>query len=220
MQRFKQLQIIGNTQTVLELLDTLKTKKGKVFEYNRAYTEDYARNIFRDVAEVGCFKTSRLSLLGSYVWLLFDKDHLHVTNITSDINPSLTKEQYNQVLDSFVSDFVRPFLKDDLANLIIDITPGELSMSDLVSEDSYNALNQWQEAYDKYYMEEDFLTYSMWIKAIVALVKNNDVVDYEDFREWLIDDCGWPESLEETIHLFYLRYEVGRDVLNEWKNES
>jgi len=220
MQRFKHLRIAGEGDLAKQLLEILKTKKGKTFEYNRPFTEEYAKNIFREVSDVGCFKTSRVSLYESNVWVLFDKDHLYVTNITSEINSSLSKTEYNQVLDAFLNDFVQPFLKNEFESLVINMTPGELSMKDLVSAESYQALNRWQVSYDKYYIEEDFLSYSFWIKAIVALVKNNDEIGYDDLKEWLIDDCDWSESLEDKIHEFYLRYEVGKDVLNEWKDEN
>lgn len=75
MQRFKHLRIAGEGDLVKQLLEILKTKKGKPFEYNRPFTEEYAKNIFREVSDVGCFKTSRVSLYESNVWVLFDKDH-------------------------------------------------------------------------------------------------------------------------------------------------
>lgn len=220
MQRFKHLRILGEGDLAKRLLEKLKTNKGKTFEYNRPFTEEYAKNIFRDVTDVGCFKTSRVSLYASNVWVLFDKDHLYVTNITSEINSSLSKTEFNHVLDTFLSDFVQPFLKGEFEKIIIQMSPGELTMRDLISEEAFQLLNQWQASYDKYYQEEDFVTYSLWIKSIVVLFKNEDSIEFDDLREWLVDDCGWPKSLEDKIHDFYLRYEVGKDVLNEWKDEN
>ena len=220
MLRFKHLRLKGTKETALKLLDVLKSNKGKIFEYNRPFTEEYAKNIFRDVSEVGCFKTSRTSLYESSVWLIFDKDHLYVTNITSEINSSLSKKEYNLVLDTFLNEFVKPLLKDDLKDILVDMTPGELAMSDLVSESAFKALSQWEASYDKDFQEEDFVCYNLWIKSIVSLVKNNDELEYDDFKEWLASDCGWTESLDDKIYDFYSRYEVGKDVLNEWKNEN
>ena len=90
-------------------------------------------------------------LFESNVWVLFDKDHLYVTNITSEMNSSLSKVEYNQVLDAFLKEFVTPFLRNEYENIIIKMTPGELSMRDLISEDAYKYLNQWQSSYDRYY---------------------------------------------------------------------
>ena len=220
MQRFKHLKIYGESKVVKKLLETLKEKKSTLFEYNRSATEDYANNIFRDVADVGCFKSNRASLFQSCVWVLVDNNHLVVPNITSEINSSLSKSDYNHVIDTFLNDFVIPEIKTENAELQIKLTPGEMTMKDLVSDSSFQLLNQWQASYDRYYMEEDFLSYGFWIQVIVSLVKNNDIIEYDDLREWLIDDCGWSEGLEDKIHDFYLRYEIGRDVLNEWKNEN
>lgn len=69
-------------------------------------------------------------------------------------------------------------------------------------------------------LEEDYITYSCWVEAIVALVRNEDSLDYEDLKEWLIEDCDWPEVTEDKIHDSYLRYEVGKDVINVWINEN
>ena len=220
MKRFKQLRIKGDYELVKKLLVTLKTKKGNVFEYNRTMTEDYAKNIFRDVSDVGCFKTTRVSLYQSCVWVLFDNDHLYIANITSEINASLSKDEYNCVLDSFLKDFVQPQMKEELSNLKVDLRPGNVTMSDLVSTGSYQELSKWQASYDMFYMEEDSFTYSCWIKAVVALIRNKDVIEYDDFRGWLIDDCGWPELLEDKIHNYYLKYEWGKDLLNEWNYEN
>lgn len=220
MKRFKQLRIFGVDNSAKLFLEALKKKKSQVFEYNRPLTEDYAKNIFRDISDVGCFKSSRVSLFQSCVWILFDKDHLYVANITSEINSSLSKDEYNLVLDAFLKEFVQPSMEGDFHNLGVNLTPGILTMEDLVSADSYDKMNKWQASYDKYYMEEDFLTYNFWIKAIVALVRNKDEIDYDDLREWLIDDCGWPEAFEDKIHEHYLNYELGRDILSEWTNEN
>lgn len=220
MKRFKQLRIKGDGIVAKRLLEVLKKNKNQFFEYNRPLSEDYATNIFRDISDVGCFKTTRVSLFQSCVWVLFDKDHLFITNITSEINSALSKDEYNFVLDTFLKDFVRPNLTGDFCNVGIDITPGELTMSDLVSAEAYDKLNRWQLSYDKYYLEEDFITYTYWIEAIVALVRNEDNIDYEDLKEWLIEDCGWPEVTEDKIHDFYLRYEVGKDVINVWNDEN
>lgn len=220
MKRFKQLRIFGDGECAKLFLEALKKKRNQVFEYNRPLTEDYAKNIFRDVTDVGCFKSSRVSLFQSCVWVLFDKDHLYVANITSEINSSLSKDEYNFVLDSFLEDFARPLMISDFQNLGIDLTPGILTMRNIVSAESYDILNNWQASYDKYYMEEDFHTYNFWIKAIVSLVRNKDEIDYDDLREWLIDDCGWSEAFEYKIHEHYLNYELGRDVLIEWENEN
>ena len=220
MKRFKQLRIFGDATAAKGLLEALKSKKNKVFEYNRIMTEDYATNIFRDISDVGCFKTSRVSLFQSSVWVIYDNSHLYVTNITSEINSALSKIEYNQVLDAFVNDYVRPVMQEDYKNLAIIMTPGDLEMSDLVSENSCKMLEQWQASYDKNYIEEDFVSYNYWIKAIVTLIKNNDVIEYDDLKGWLIEDCGWSEMLEDKIHDFYLSYELGKDVLNEWINEN
>lgn len=220
MKRFKQLRIFGDGECAKLFLEALKKKRSPVFEYNRPLTEDYAQNIFRDIADVGCFKSSRVSLFQSCVWILFDKDHLYVANITSEINSSLSKDEYNYVLDSFLNDFANPLMITDFHNLNVFLTPDVLSMKQLVAAESYDLLDKWQASFNNNYMEEDVITYNYWIKAIVALVKNEDTIVYDDFREWLIDDCGWSEAYDDKILEHYLKYEFGKDVLSEWKNEN
>lgn len=219
MKRFKSLVIQGNPGLITELLDSLKKQKGKRFEYNRSLSEEYANNLFREVSNVGCFRTARVSLFESCVWMLFDGKNLVVTNITSSLNPILTIDEYNQVIDAFCADCIAPKMKD-YDSLELLVSPGDVSMSDLISKQAFDALNEWQMEFDKVYCEETSREYSLLVKAIVALVKNSDDISYEDLEGWLVQDCNWPESTKGHIYVFYQRYELGRDVLNEWNHES
>ena len=219
MKRFKSLVIEGAPSLITQLLDGLKKQKGTRFEYNRSLSEEYANNLFRDISQVGCFRTNRVSLFKSSVWMLSNGRSLVVTNITSSLNPVLTIEEYNQVLDAFLEDSILPII-NDADGLTAMISPGDVSMEEVVSTPAFEALNKWQKSFDKVYCEEDSETYSLFVKAIVALVKNNDEFSYEDLEGWLIDDCEWPESTKGYINVFYQRYELGQSVLKEWNHES
>lgn len=218
MKKYQKLTISRPQQELLALLNKLKRTKG-IFVYKRNKSVEYARNLFRNEDLVACFATERKSYSKSSVWVVISNDEMTVTNITPGETSSLGVVQYNVILNAFLNDFIKKHI--DLSwNNTIKITNEDTSLSDSLTTETFAALKKWERCCNHTSPIVNDMDEKLWFDFICLLHKNEDVLSLEDFRKWLLEDCGWNSSLEDTICDLELKLEYSLDLLNHYDGNN
>jgi hypothetical protein len=215
MKKFKTLTIRAPHRELVALLDTLKKQDKSIFTYKRTKSNEYARNIFHEENTVGCFSTNRKTLSKASVWVVITNEELTITNITPNEIGSLGVVMYNTILQTFYEDFLAKFLDEDMRNKVF-ITGEESSLSDVLSEETFKALQKWERCCD----HTSPITYNldrlMWFEFIILLHKDDTKLDMDDFEQWLQEDCKWSSVLNDIITDLRNNLEYSLDLLTHY----
>ena len=219
MKKFKTLTVRASHEGLVELLDTLKKQDKCVFTYKRKKSNEYARNIFHKEDTVGCFSTERKTLLKASVWVVITNEELTITNITPNNIGSLDVPMYNTVLQAFYEEFLVKFLDEDMKNNVV-ITDEEASLSDVLSEETFNALQKWECCcnHDSPITNESDRV--MWFEFIKLLHNDGTKLDLKDFSQWLHEDCKWPSDLNDIIFDLEINLEYSLDLLTHYDGNN
>lgn len=209
MKKFRTLTITAPQENLVALLNTLKKQEKGVFIYKRNKSNEYARNIFHSEDTVGCFTTERKTLAKASVWVVITNGVLKVTNITLSGVGSLDTVKYNEVLFSFFNNFMAKHLSDDLRN-DVSISDEEASLSDILTHDTYLALQKWERSCNHTSPITNELDRKLWFEFIGKLHHDGTDLSRSDFAQWLQEDCMWPSVYTEIISdlQFYLEYSL------------
>lgn len=214
MRKYIQLHITHpERQRLIDLLGEIKQYNNTAFKLNRFETENYAKNTFKSINEVACFKTERKSLYESKVWLYIGSEGLVVANITSDINNNLGIVNYNIILNTFFQEMVAPNLQREYN---CNLTGEYVSMRDYLPDEVYNKLNAWQGTCNKSMPIAHPLDYERWLDFVVSYYNNhNQELTPDDLEQWLIEDCNWPQAYNDEIFKMAVKFEYSIDLLNK-----
>lgn len=218
MKKFQKLTIARPQQELIAMLNELKKTKG-IFVYRRNKSVEYARNIFRKEDLVACFATERKSYSKSSVWVVISNDEMTVTNITPGEISSLGVVQYNEILNAFLNDFIKKHM-DPSWNNSIKITKEEISLSECLSADTFAALEKWERCCNHTSPIVNDMDQKLWFDFICLLHKNEEELPLEDFRKWLMEDCGWDCCLEDIISDLELKIEYSLDLLKHYDGNN
>lgn len=204
MRKFQQLRVKGSHVYLLDLISRLKNTNAKTFVYQPKKTEEYAKGIFHDVAEVAVFKSPLKRYFESFVWLAVTDNRLWVANITSSINSNLGITNYNIVFNAFFADVIRPLLtpEDDVI-----ITGENVSIRDLMSERSATALETWESWCDKSAPTSHPNDEERWFDFVCSIAEEEREFSPSDLEKWLSEDKEWPLGFREEIEELCLQYE-------------
>lgn len=217
MKAFQHLIIKKDANSMRSLLLALKESFGKPFEYRKLQSERYADMIFEDRSNVACFKTKRLSLYESTVWVLLRKDELYVTNITSEKNGNLGMSNYNFVLNRFFEDFLKYYIDETYT---VQLSGQEYRLEDHMPIEVYRKLSLWADTCNKDGGTNHPIDYQRWMEFVVAAFDNDVEVSASDLEHWLVEDKHWPIGFNDTISKVATMYEYGMDLLKVMRNEK
>lgn len=215
MKKFQQLIIRHSHDALVELLDTLKKQDKGVFTFKRNKSNEYARNIFHTEDTVGCFSTERKTLAKASVWVVITNDELKVTNITPNEVGSLGVVKYNEILLCFFNDFVAKKMSEDLRNSVV-ITGEEASLADVLSHDTYEALQKWERCCNHSSPVTNDLDRRLWFEFVGKLHNDGTDLSLSDFAQWLEEDCKWPSGYTDIIYDLQLQLEYSLDLLKHY----
>ena len=215
MKKFRTLTIKAPQENLVALLNTLKKQEKGVFTYKRNKSNEYARNIFHSEDTVGCFTTGRKTLAKASVWVVITNGELKVTNITQSEVSSLGAVKYNEVLMSFFNDFLAKHLCDDIRNCV-SISDEEASLSDILTHDTYLALQKWESSCNHSSPITNELDRNLWFDFIGKLHHDGTELSLSDFAQWLQEDCKWPSGYTDIIYDLQLYLEYSLDLLKHY----
>jgi len=213
MLKYQHLTITHPEEELIILLQKMKESDLAIFQYQKKLASDYAKNIFAPEDHVGCFKTRRATLAEASVWIVIIGEELKVTNITPNTVSSLGITQYNMILNAFFNDFVAKFLDESWAKCI-SISGEVISLSDILSEEVYNALEIWEATCNKTSPLAHPDDLECWMKFITLLHKSKIELSVEDFSQWLSEDKKWPQGFSTQISELEESLKYSLELLN------
>lgn len=199
------------------LLNALKEDANSVFAFREKETKSYGENIFKNSDHIACFKAKRKSLFESNIFMLIDSGVLTVTNIVSPSNPVMSVGEYNLVLTTFYEGFIAPRLDDRYR---AEITNGEKEMRDVLDAETLDKLESWEGGCNKETPISHPADCERWMDFVISAYRHESELSHDDFMQWLREDKGWPEMLEEKIEDLSYLYEYGKKILRRAYNEN
>lgn len=216
MKRYRQLQISGNPDLLRQFIVELKQLDNPPFKYQSKLSEDYARNIFHDIADVVVLKTERVSLFEATVWLYRNNDKIILANIT--YRETVDMARYNTVLSKFFDVVIEPIAHQQQfeGRIRVSLTPDHIEPKDLMCQQSYKLLLEWIETCNIDSPIAHFIDYTHWMNFIISLHDNSDSFTPADLRQWLYEDRSWPEEWESKVDELTTTLEFGKDILDQY----
>lgn len=215
MHRFRYLTITHPEADLVALLRKMKEVKKGAFLYQKTLAAEYAKNLFKSEDYVGCFKTRRTTLSESSVWVVINGEELRVTNITPAAVASLGITEYNLILNAFFHDFVAQFIDESWAGSV-SISGERVSMSDILSAETYRALVIWEAGCNKENPILHPLDQKNWMDFITSLHREGTELTVSDFGQWLYEDRRWPLAYSTQIVDLESNLEYSIDLLKHY----
>ena len=218
MKKYQHLIVTAENQRQLEvMLEKMKKTSSKVFTFSKLETANYAKAVFKEQSQVGCFKTKKAELFESRVWVMIGKDGLTVTNINSEVNGHLDIMHYNQILTVFFEEVVRSAIDPDIMRCTI--TGVEENIENYLHPDTYQLLNLWQVTCNKSAPISHPSDLEKWLNFLVsyATKEQPQVLSTSDFSQWLSEDCHWPSGYNESIEEMMVNFEYSVELLDKYK---
>ena len=218
MKKFISIKIQDSNSSLTELLKKMIDQKDKDFVYDADTSERVNQDCKNDPICKGnlyaVFKTKLDSLYKTYVYISIKGDELDVFNITSQ-DPRYSRlnvTQYNFVMNFFFHHFMARFLDSSFSNKVF-FSGEDQKMIDLIGENAYNALVQWEKTCNKdnpisHPMDED-----KWFYFICELYKSGKNLHPSDLEKWLTEDCNWSSFYNEVISQIANELEYSLELL-------
>lgn len=115
---------------------------------------------------------------------------IHKTGITS-----LSKELYNEILDTF-RDVVLSPIETRYGNKIIE-SASEYSIEDVIPISS-SVLKRWLSAYP---LSGHSYDQKRWFDFLISLIDNNETLSLDDFSQYIKENYDWTDQDIETFEL-------------------
>ena len=221
MKRYRHLIVTAeNQQQLEEMLERMKNTLSKVFSFSKLETVNYAKTLFKEQSQVGCFNTKRTDLFESRVWVIIGKDGLTVTNINSKVEGNLDIEQYNHILMVFFEEVICRAISRN--TMQCTLTEEEEHIEDFLHPETYQFLELWQTTCNKSAPISHPLDLEKWLKFLISYVTEEQprYLTIGDFSQWLSDDCHWQAGFSESIEEMAIYFEYSVELLDKYKEEA
>ena len=216
MKIFRNYQITGNYKYLLLVLANMKKVISMPFAFDSACTEEYANGIMKDIAEVAVFKTKKASLFESKVYVYISNDKLIVANIISSMMANLDENRYNIVVEAF-SSAVKVCLVDNVKEML---SSSEYAMEQHLSQDSFNALENWVEICPKNSPFGNSLDEERWFKFILSVKNEKERPAASVLGRWLSEDKEWPVEFDDKIEEVEEKYSYSLSLLKYYDSQN
>lgn len=216
MKVFRNYIITGEHQALLQVLANMKSEISSPFVFDSAETKVYAKGIMKNVAEVACFKTKRVSLYESRVFVYISENKLVVANVLSSMIASLGKERYNQVIEAFAL-AARNCLDD---NVHENLSSSDFIMEQQISTAAFDALKAWVETCPKDSPLDHPLDEERWFKFILAIKDSEYIPNATVLGRWLREDVAWPIGFDEQVDEIEDKYSYSIRLLKYYDSQD
>ena len=221
MKRYQHLIVTAeNHQQLEEVLERMKNTTSKVFSLSKLETANYAKTLFKEQSQVGCFKAKRSDLFESRVWVIIGKDGLTVTNINSEVNGHLDIVQYNHILTVFFDEVIRRVINPN--TMQCTLTVEEEHIESFLHPETFQFLNYWQATCNKSAPISHPLDLKKWLEFLISYVTKEQprYLTMSDFSQWLSEDCHWPSGFNDSIEEMAINFEYSVELLDKYKEEA
>lgn len=224
MKRFQQLEIHKDHQSLIALLDRMKTAQNAVFFYDQEMSDMVNKNTKGDpiCAEFVyyVFRTNDDGLYRAQVFLSLLNTELKVINITSS-NPARSElgiTRYNIILHCFFHNFIAHFIDASYTDCIF-LTGENMSLRDYLGTDVYNALERWATTCNRNSPTADYHDEQEWFAFISLLHDSGKTLHPSDFSQWLSEDMQWPTYYNDVISDLSIKLEYSQSLLDYYNGK-
>jgi hypothetical protein len=221
MKKYQHLIVTAQNQRQLEdMLERMKNTSSKVFSFSKLETANYAKTLFKEQSQVGCFKTKKADLFESRVWVIIGKEGLTVTNINSEVNGHLGITHYNHILTVFFDEVIHRFIDPNTMQCFL--TGEEEHLESYLHPETYQLLNLWQDTCNKSAPISHPSDLKNWLNFLIsyATKEQSNFLTMDDFSQWLSEDCHWPSGYNESIEEMAINFEYSVELLDKYKEEA
>jgi hypothetical protein len=145
------------------------------------------------------------------LFLTTGRAELTVTNIVPQQPGSLTRAQYNAILDEFARLYVVPIAPR--FGLEVDVTPDHLPITHWLSGEAARRLTLFSRAANKGTGSGHPSDFERWVAFLIQTHREAAPLDAPTLSRWLVEEEGWPE---ETASDLAVEFEFGRSLLNAY----
>jgi hypothetical protein len=208
MKTFRDLKLIESTDEQEELINRVEQSLRNGWIRARDKEAEFKSNDGMDYRIFICSETSSRPELA----LFFCPDqngYLYVCNIVPK-GRELGKDGYNDVLEEFLVNFVKPGVQD--LDIQIVITPAERTIDTSMSPELAQLLKQFSAAANKSSGGTHPLDERRFFDFIIQTHLEGSLLDETDLKELLVDD-GWSE---DNAFELSCKYRFGIDLLKHY----
>ena len=212
MEVFKDLTIRGSEDALQDFIEAIM---GNV---PRGWSRDESReNELKKVAldsEDHQYAFSRESFdgtPGATLFMIQDGETLRFTNIVPHDVGSLTRGQYNALIDDFVDHLVEPVIAG--IDVTYEVTAAQVGMTHWLSEEAVGRLERFSSTANKGTGSSHPRDFERWASFLIQAHSEGSSLDAETLQRWLIEEKGWPA---ETADELAIQYEFARNLLGAY----
>ena len=164
---------------------------------------------FEDSEFMVFIRESGDNLKASKVGLHGEPGTYKISNVVPMEYGQLEVSEYNDILNDFVDQIVRPISKDIGPHLHIDISKRKHSMKELTSPNAAKALRIFLSmSYGTSHPNDE----KRWIKFLIEAHTARRKLDANLLRRWFVEVERPPKSVDDLVH----EYEFALDLLKEY----
>jgi hypothetical protein len=200
---------------LITFLNYLKEHLQNGWTYRSDLTEDYAKNIFKNLDEVSCFQSPVKYENQALVWLVVMSKEIKIANVVPTKPGKLGIDLYNLFLDAFKEDMLMRSAREVGVDII---TSGAyLDIASIIGEQTYNKLNSWEIACNRDSGNLHSLDFQRWAAFLVAAFETNSKLTAKILERWLIEERNW--NNEDLIQTLVNDYEYGLEILKYYAGD-
>lgn len=169
--------------------------------------ENFAKQNFFNDRKLICIETVCKRKDGVLIWIYDFGNKLSVFNITPLGIKSLSVSEYNEILNAFYEQFIRPLAADFHAKVILG--KDHLDVKDYIGQDGLEALKMFSDWANKSTGNTHPNDFARWCEFVIISFYKENRLSTNQLEGWLIDN-GWSVDTAEELSL---QYEYGLGLL-------
>ena len=208
MKQYQTLEIIlpdNSMEFQNALRDLVSQRDG--WQLRRDLEEKFVKQNFFNDRKLISIETECKRKDGVLIWIYDFGNKLSVFNITPLGMKSLSVSEYNEILNAFYEQFVRPLSADFHATVILG--KDHLDVKDHIGQDGLDALKMFSEWANKSTGNTHPNDFARWCEFVIISFHKENRLSTNQLEGWLIDN-GWSVDTAEELGL---QYEYGLGLL-------
>lgn len=217
MKTFKELSIHdqkNDKKNLIKFLNILKQPSNNNWVYRSDLSEDYAKNIFKKIDEVGCFESPELDDRRALIWLVLWSKEIKIANIVPTKPGSLGLDYYNRFLELFKSEMILPAAKAVGVDVIS--TSGYEDIETLIGTETFRRLETWANMTNPYHGSGHPLDFERWAAFLTTSFENEAKLTPKMLERWLLEHRDWEDN--DNLQRLISDYEYGLELLEYYVN--
>jgi hypothetical protein len=208
---FRELEVTGDTSVLDDFIDRVSRALPDGWSRNRAREKDAKLVGGHRLFAFHCKDVGRWP--AADLFLARDYGRFKVTNIVPEKAGSLSRSQYNAVLNEFAEQAIRPAAS--ALGLEVSVTDEHAPITRWLSAEATLLLRQFSENANKGTGSSHPLDFSRWAAFLIQAHRDGSELDAQTLLRWLVEEEDWPE---DTADRLAIEYEFSHELLQQYDN--